>query len=85
MKTKTMISCGLIALGLCSWAIINQPKPKERMGKRGIERLLNKGDATTVPYTDYVVVCKKSEYELYKPVGKKYIRAKDIRYFEDLK
>ena len=50
-------------------------KVKETIKKTKLERLLNKGKVIPVPYSDYMVIqYGKSVYELYKPVGSKYIR-----------
>lgn len=60
---------------------------KKILSKKGIERLLNKGLAQPIPYSDYIAVHyeKQDTYELYKPIkkGKKYLKVEDIRYFQE--
>ena len=68
-------------------------KSKQKIRKKNIEKLLDKGMAMPIPYSDCVAICYeyfeevmvfRKRYDLYKPTnnGKKFELIKDVKYFQ---
>ena len=83
MKTKNIALITGISLACLTGTLIARNRGiKDIVKESKMERLLNKGKVIPVPYSNYMVIqYGKKIYELYKPVGSKYIR-EEVREFQ---